>query len=112
MYPGQIYKVFKKDYQSDGYGGSKETLTDTGVSLHGYLDLLSGTNRALNSQNAIIEESTHVLVVPAFRDDLNDREFIKDQAGRLYKITYIDNPVGVGHHLEIFLSLERESYEH
>lgn len=112
MYPGQNFKVVEKKLASDGKGGKIQTLSDTGIVLHGYLDLLSGTNRSLTSQNAIVEESTHVLVVPKYRDDLRDRQFIEDPKGQLFKITYIDDPVGVNHHLEIYLSLERDLHEY
>lgn len=93
------------DNQPDGMGGTIEDWV-TYDDLEGFLDLFSGTNRRFSVENAIVEQSSHILIVPEYRDDLNDRMKITDESGRVYKITLIDNPVGLNDHLEIYLELD------
>ena len=108
MYGASQFKYMLAKRTVDGLGGYEVDLVDTGKRLLGYLDLMSGTNKSMGSHNAVIEQSTHVLIVPDFRNDLSDDGYIVDESGRVYSITFIDNPVGVNHHLEIFLELEKE----
>lgn len=70
--------------------------------VHGYLDLLTGTD-ANALQNASVEDSTHVLIIPDYTVGIADKMRVVDSAKRIYEITYSDNPVGVGHHNEIYL---------
>lgn len=84
----------------DGIGGFKEDWTDL-KEVHGYLDLVTGTD--LNAvQNAILEQSTHILIVPEFIPGITDKMRIVDENNRIYDITYSDDPMGVHHHNEIY----------
>lgn len=91
-----------KERADDGLGGYIEEWTAV-KTVEGYLDLLSGTD--LNSaQNAITEESTHVLVIPSYTEGITDKMRVVDDDNRFYHITYADNPVGTNHHNELYLT--------
>lgn len=80
--------------------------SDTG-NVNGILDLITGTD-VNDAQNAITEQSTHVLIiqpVPSFKIDDTMRVIEND---RWYSITYADDPAGQAHHLELYLTLGGE----
>ncbi|WP_346208393.1 head-tail adaptor protein [Caldifermentibacillus hisashii] len=84
----------------DGIGGYIEDWT-LFKEVQGYLDLVTGTD--LNSvQNAIIEQSTHLLIIPEFTVGITDKMRVVDENKRYYTITYSDDPMGVHHHNEIY----------
>lgn len=84
----------------DGIGGVVETWVNF-TTLFGYIDLVTGTNQN-SAQNAILEQSTHLVIIPEYTDDPTDQMRIIDTSGRWYAITYVDDPMGVHHHLEIY----------
>ncbi|MCJ7839978.1 head-tail adaptor protein [Lederbergia sp. NSJ-179] len=96
----QSFEIQEEKSIPDGIGGHiKDWFPVT--SVEGYLDLVTGTN--LNPvQNAFIEESTHLLIIPEFTPAITDDMRIVDQHNRFYLVTYADDPVGVGHHNEIY----------
>lgn len=74
------------------------------MQLTGFLDLLAGSAGYM-AYNAKIQESTHVFLcdyveLPKGVNAETARMII---AGRVYDVTYIDNPMELGEHLEIFL---------
>ena len=86
----------------DGIGGYEEKWAPF-KDVFGYIDLLTGTD--LNtSQNAITEQSTHVLVIPNYESDITDKMRVVDDNKRYYSITYADDPVGQHHHNELYLT--------
>jgi len=85
----------------DGIGGFIDFWV-TKVIVEGYIDMISGTD--LNTiQNAVTEQSTHILIIPNCIDGITDKMRVIDKDNRYYTITYSDNPVGVNHHNEIYL---------
>lgn len=55
--------------------------------VEGYIDMLTGTD--LNTiQNAITEESTHILIIPHFTEGITDDMRVVDKDDRYYSITY------------------------
>lgn len=90
----------------DGLGG---LIDDWGLfkTVSGYLDLLTGTDSNL-TQNAFVENSTHILVVPDYVSGITDKMRVVDAIGRMYEITYSDDPVGVHHHIELYLKFGGE----
>ena len=95
-----LFRIQQKTQVPDGIGGFSETWDDM-PEVSGYLDMLTGTD--LNSvQNAFIEQSTHVLIIPEYTEWITDQMRIVDLDGRIYDITYSDNPVGVNHHNEVY----------
>lgn len=98
----QVFKVQKNSRMPDGEGGFITGWQDIDE-LQGYLDLVSGSNQNQFIHNAQIEESTHVLIVPIYKDGITDKMRIVDSKNRAYSVTYVDDPVNIGHHLEIYL---------
>lgn len=84
----------------DDIGGFKEDWNDLNE-VFGYLDLATGTDLN-NVQNAIIEQSTHVLILPEFISWVTADMRIVDDQKRFYLITYADDPMGVHHHNELY----------
>lgn len=98
------FDIEQKVQVDDGIGGMIE-IWDVFKPVQGYIDLVTGTN--LNTiQNAFIEQSTHILVIPTFTKGITDDMRVVDSNGRIYGITYSDDPVGVGHHNEIYCKYE------
>lgn len=102
MYEPQALMLQVKKEVDDGIGGFVETWADL-KPIEGYIDLTMGTD--LNTQqNAYTEQSTHIAVIPDYDQDINDDMRLVDDKGRWYSITYVDDPVGVHHHLELYLN--------
>lgn len=94
------FLIQAKTQADDGIGGFTEDWSDL-EEVFGYLDLVTGTD--LNSvQNAIIEQSTHVLILPEFISWVTADMRIVDDRKRYYTITYADDPMGVHHHNELY----------
>lgn len=85
----------------DEIGGHKFKWTEF-KPVEGYIDLITGTD--LNTvQNAFVEESTHILIIPEFTTGITDKMRVVEKVSqRYYSITYADDPVGVGHHNEVY----------
>lgn len=95
-----LFRIQQKTQEPDGIGGFSETWDDM-PDVSGYLDMLTGSD--LNSaQNAFIEQSTHILIIPEYTEWITDQMRIVDLDGRIYDITYSDNPVGLNHHNEVY----------
>lgn len=86
----------------DGIGGSIEEWDDF-KTVEGYIDLITGTDLN-NVQNAITEQSTHILIIPIYTEGITDDMRVVDKDSRYYSITYSDNPVGLNHHNELYLT--------
>ena len=70
--------------------------------LTGFLDMATGSAK-YTSYNAKITESTHVFICD-YKELAVDEETARMVInGRNYDVTYIDNPMGLNYHLEIFL---------
>lgn len=93
-----------REEQSDGMGGTIGEAYRPIMVVHGVLDLLEGSDRA-NEQNALTENSTHVLVVLEYTEGITDQMCVVDRHGRVYDITYSDDPADQQNHNELLLSL-------
>lgn len=101
----QTYVIQDRKVQKDGLGGQIEAWSDF-LTVRGYLDLQSGTDRQ-SGQNAIVEGSTHVLIIPKHIPAITADHRVKDpESGRIYAITYADDPVGIHHHTELYLQYQ------
>ena len=70
--------------------------------IHGFMDFMSeSTGKA--SFNSKIVESTHVFVCDYIDIDKSVIELMAYHNNKEYEITYIDDPMGLHYHLEIFL---------
>lgn len=97
----QTFEIEVMEQVDDGIGGFTENWAPF-KTVQGYLDLITGTD--LNTlQNAFTEQSTHVLIIPQFTDGITDKMRVVDTQNRYYAITYADDPVGVGHHNELYI---------
>ena len=97
----QTFEIEVMAQVDDGIGGFIENWAPF-KTVQGYLDLITGTD--LNTlQNAFTEQSTHVLIIPQFTDGITDKMRVVDSQNRYYTITYADDPVGVGHHNELYI---------
>lgn len=98
----QSFEIQQKKQVDDGIGGYIEEWKEF-VAVEGYIDLLTGTDQN-NVQNAFVEDSTHVLIIPDYTPGITDNMRVVDKDNRYYSITYSDNPVGINHHNEIYLT--------
>ena len=94
------FLIQAKTQSDDDIGGFTEDWSDL-KEVFGYLDLVTGTDLN-NVQNAIIEQSTHVLILPEFISWVTADMRIVDSLKRYYTITYADDPMGVHHHNELY----------
>lgn len=87
--------------------GGFDNIWDDVKMLHGFLDMVSGSDLD-NTQAAIVEESTHILISSMFVDGITDNMRVVDKNNRVYEITYADNPMGICHHNELYLKFVGE----
>lgn len=69
----------------------------------GFLDLSNGDSR-YTTYNAKVQESTHIFLCDYFQIDkkVEDKRVLID--GQVYDLKFIDDPMGMHEHLEIFLA--------
>lgn len=101
-----IEELFEDD---DGIGGHSEEWVIF-MRVEGYLDLISGDDRP-GVHNAFIEDSTHILILPKFTAKIEHGMRVSDKKGRIYHITYADNPVNMDHHNELYLKYGGAKHE-
>ena len=82
------------------------------VPLFGWLDLMNGDSRH-TVHNAKIQESTHIFICDY--TDLSPYKIISENCrmtinGLVYEITLVDNPMGIGQQLEIYLKFVGGQY--
>ena len=66
----------------------------------GYMDMLDGNEST--DKLAYLADSTHIILTK----DMTVNAEIEDKIevnGKSYEVTYVDNPVNIGHHLEIYV---------
>ncbi|WP_048728705.1 head-tail adaptor protein [Carnobacterium sp. 1290_CSPC] len=97
----QTFTIQQFSQFDDGIGGYTEEWAKF-KTVKGYLDLVTGTD--INAvQNAIIEQSTHIVIIPSFTTGITDKMRVVDADNRWYSITYADDPVGQHHHNELYV---------
>lgn len=97
-----FFVIEQKKQIDDGIGGLVETWK-TFKEVEGYIDLVTGTDLT-TAQNAFAEQSTHILVIPSYTSGITDDMRVVDESGRYYSVTYADDPMGIGHHNEVYCS--------
>lgn len=73
--------------------------------VHGFIDMASGDSNYQNYDAKIIE-STHIFICDYVELDKSisaENSRVIDDAGKVYDVTYIDDPMNLHKHLEIFL---------
>lgn len=101
------YVLLDKIDINNGFGATVQKLKPIGY-VNGYLDMLTGVESKTN--NVSLEESTHVFLT-TYRKDIKRGMVLEDEDGKRFEVTYVDNPVTLGHHLEIYLTFINESYK-
>lgn len=98
----QTVIIQRRTRQDDGIGGYDDVWVSF-LEVKGYLDMVNGTD--LNGQqNAYIEQSTHMLIIPDIpSEEITDKMRVAAE-GKVYDITFVDDPVNVHHHLEVYLT--------
>lgn len=99
--PFQILKFNDSDTNSLG-----QPIYDweTSETVLGYMDMLSGSEDI--SANAYLEDSTHVFITWDIIDiDINDRIY-NERKEQTYEVTYVDEPMELGSHLEVFCKVQ------
>lgn len=73
--------------------------------IKGYLDYLTGSASTQN-YNSLIQESTHVFIcdIPTLKLDIQVHRLTISE--NVYQIIYVDNPMGLNKHLEIYLKYQ------
>lgn len=66
----------------------------------GYMDMLDGNEST--DKLAYLEDSTHVILTKYMTVNAEIEDKIEVN-GKSYEVTYVDNPVNIGHHLEIYV---------
>ena len=66
----------------------------------GYMDMLDGNEST--DKLAYLADSTHIILTKdmAVNAEIEDKI---EASGKSYEVTYVDNPVNIGHHLEIYV---------
>lgn len=105
------YLIQEENTKSDGMGGIISTGYKKFDIVNGLLDLSNGSDQN-NIQNAVIENSTHILVILDYVEGITDDMRIVDEDGRVYEITYSDDPAAQGNHNELYLTFNQgETYD-
>ncbi|HET8319229.1 TPA: phage head closure protein [Streptococcus pneumoniae] len=68
--------------------------------FEGYMDMLDGSEST--DKLAYIADSTHVILTKdrTVNAEIEDKIEVN---GKTYEVTYVDDPVNIGHHLEIYV---------
>lgn len=104
---GPAFSVFTKGTPvPNGIGGS--TIPETAsFTIHGFLDMLTGTDiRGNVVNNAYIIDSSHVLLTDIDTRLQKGLRIDETATGTKYRVIYVDNPVSLGKHLEVYLKRE------
>lgn len=93
------HTVVSDKLRPNGIGGVIAT-AETVMTIRGFIDLLSGDEKTDNQ--ARLEDSTHILITN-FVTGIKRGHRIVDSSGVTYEVKLVDDPVGLGHHLEVYL---------
>lgn len=102
MNGGNVDLVLKTKTQAENDIGEKIATWTDYKTIRGFLDFQSeATGRT--TYNSKIEESSHVFICDYVAIDKKENELKAFCNGKEFDITYIDDPMGLHKHLEIFL---------
>ena len=91
-----------KSQAKNDIGENKVTEWVDYKTIHGFMDFMSETTGRTNYNSKIVE-STHVFVCDYVDIDKSETELMAYHNNKQYEITYIDDPMELHYHLEIFL---------
>jgi epoxyqueuosine reductase QueG len=99
---GNTDLILKVKSQTENEIGEKVTEWINYKTIHGFMDFMSETTGRTNYNSKIVE-STHVFVCDYVDIDKSENELKAYHNNKQYEITYIDDPMELHYHLEIFL---------
>lgn len=99
---GNTNLILKIKSQTENEIGEKITQWVDYKTIKGFLDFASETT-GRSKYNSKIVESTHVFVCDYLDIGKEETELMAYHNNKQYEITYIDDPMGLHYHLEIFL---------
>ena len=99
---GNTQLVLKQKVTTKNDIGEPISTWDDYKTIIGYLDF-SNEATGRTSFNSKIEESSHVFICDYVEIDRSERDLKAYCNGKEFDITYIDDPMGLHYHLEIFL---------
>lgn len=99
---GNTDLILKVKSQTENEIGEKVTEWVDYKTIHGFIDYMSETTGRTNYNSKIVE-STHVFVCDYVDIDKSEIELMAYHKNKPYEITYIDDPMELHYHLEIFL---------
>ena len=99
---GNTDLILKIKSQTENEIGEKVTAWVDYKTIHGFMDFMSESTGNTNFNSKIIE-STHLFVCDYVDIGKSVVELKAYHNNKEYEITYIDDPMGLHYHLEIFL---------
>lgn len=95
----QAFYVLKQIESGENDLGQTITSFTKSAVFTGYMDMLSGSEST--DKLAFLEDSTHIILTKDMTVDVSKHDHI-ETLGKTYEVTYVDDPVNLGHHLEIY----------
>lgn len=99
-YYDQTFTVESASSTVSALGSWNPTWSTAGTIL-GWIDQITGNEYRLPAQ--VLEKATHVIGCSSTCSWVQTNHRIKDSDGYLYRVLTVDNPLRMGHHLEIIL---------
>lgn len=99
---GNVEAILQHKTTTQNEIGESVESYETYKKLYGFLDFMSGSADSVN-YNAKLEETTHVFVCDYTPIDIEENECRLVVNNKAYEVTYIDDPMLLHRHLEIFL---------
>lgn len=99
---GNTDLILKVKRQAKNEIGEEVITWEDHKTIHGFMDFMSEATGRTNFNSKIVD-STHVFVCDYVDIDKSITELMAYHNNKEYEITYIDNPMGLNYHLEIFL---------
>ncbi len=100
---GNIDCILKyEDVTTNAIGEKVKNWDNVLLVVHGFLDLMNN-GKDYTTYNKAMEDSTHVFICDYVSISKKATELKATIDGKNYDVTYIDDPMGLHYHLEIFL---------
>ncbi len=96
-------EILRQTLSSDPLGGQGEPQKIGEIT--GYLDMTSGTDDTKGTNNAFVEDSTHILLTRDFDSGITKNDKVRFD-GKVFLVQFVDDPVNIRDHLEIYLKFE------
>lgn len=102
MIGGNIDLILKEKVLMENEIGERVATYQDYKTIKGFLDFMNETTNH-NNNNSKVVESTHVFICDYVAIDKSERDLIAICNNQEFDVKYIDNPMNLNKHLEIFL---------